>query len=80
VAASQTEDHHVLPALGEFDVTQTTVGELVGSVPVRGSDDETAAIVKGDARMAVVLRRALWASIRTPTAAVVLPRGSRWFR
>ena len=36
---------NVLPALGELDVTQTTVGELVGSlevgsVAVRGSDDE----------------------------------------
>ena len=28
---------NVLPALGELDVTQTTVGELLGSVPVRGS-------------------------------------------
>src|SRR6478609_4632742 len=37
---------NVLPALGELDVTQTTVGELVaaGSVPVRGTDDETAGI------------------------------------
>jgi DNA helicase IV len=71
---------NVLPALGELDVTQTTVGELVGSVPVRGADDETAAVVKGDQRMAEVLRRALWASIRTPTATVVLPRGSRRWR
>src|SRR6516225_39973 len=74
---------NVLPALGELDVTQTTVGELVGSsgsVPVRGSDDEAAAIVKGDARMAEVLRRALWASVRAPAAAVVLPRGSRRWR
>jgi DNA helicase IV len=71
---------NVLPALGELDVTQTTVGELVGSVPVRGSDDEAAAIVKGDGRMAEVLRRALWGSIRTPTAAVMLPRGSRRWR
>ena len=70
----------VLPALGELDVTQTTVGELVASVPVRGSDDEAAAIVKGDARMAEVLRRALWASVRAPSAAVVLPRGSRRWR
>ena len=31
---------NVLPALGELDVTQTTVGELVGSVPVRGTDDD----------------------------------------
>jgi DNA helicase IV len=71
---------NVLPALGELDVTQTTVGELVASVPVRGSDEESAAIVKGDARMAEVLRRALWASVRTPSAAVVLPRGSRRWR
>ena len=74
---------NVLPALGEIDVTQTTVGELVGasgSVPVRGADDEAAAIVKGDARMAEVLRRALWASVRAPSAAVVLPRGSRRWR
>jgi DNA helicase IV len=71
---------NVLPALGELDVTQTTVGELVASVPVRGSDDEAAAMVKGDARMAEVLRRALWASVRAPSAAVVLPRGSRRWR
>src|SRR6478609_8153838 len=71
---------NVLPALGELDVSQTTVGELVASVPVRGSDEESAAIVKGDARMAEVLRRALWASVRAPSAAVVLPRGSRRWR
>src|SRR6266516_4278293 len=71
---------NVLPALGELDVSQTTVGELVASVQVRGSDDEAAAIVKGDARMAQVLRRALWASVRAPSAAVVLPRGSRRWR
>ena len=72
---------NVLPALGELDVTQTTVGELVaGSVPVRGTDEEAAAIVKGDARMAQVLRRALWASVRTPGAALMLPRGSRRWR
>jgi DNA helicase IV len=74
---------NVLPALGELDVTQTTVGELVGSlgsVSVRGSDDDAAAIVKGDARMAEVLRRALWASVRAPATALVLPRGSRRWR
>jgi hypothetical protein len=71
---------NVLPALGELDVSQTTVGELVASVQVRGSDDDAAAIVKGDARMAEVLRRALWASVRAPSAAVVLPRGSRRWR
>ena len=74
---------NVLPALGELDVTQTTVGELVqslGSVPVRGSDPETAAVLKGDARMAEVLRRAVWASVRRPEEAVVLARGTRRWR
>ena len=46
-------------------------------MPVGGTDHEAAAIVKGDARMAEVLRRALWASVRTPSAVVALPRGSR---
>jgi hypothetical protein len=74
---------NVLPALGELDVTQTTVGELVGSqglVAVRGTDAEAAAIVKGDARMAEVLRRALWSSVRRPADAMVVPRGSRRWR
>jgi UvrD-like helicase family protein len=74
---------NVLPALGEIDVTQTTVGDLVGAdttAKVRGTDDEAAAVVKGDARMAEVLRRALWASIAKPSAAVVLPRGTRRWR
>src|SRR5436190_1218511 len=74
---------NVLPALGEIDVTQTTVGELVGAgatAKVSGADDEAAAVVKGDARMAEVLRRALWASVRKPSAAVVLPRGTRRWR
>ena len=74
---------NVLPALGEIDVTQTTVGELVGAettAKVRAADDEAAAVVKGDARMAEVLRRALWASITKPSAAVMLPRGTRRWR
>jgi hypothetical protein len=71
---------NVLPALGELDVTQTTVGELVASVPVRGADSEAAAVIKGDARMAAVLRRALWSSLRPPAAPVMVPRGARRFR
>src|SRR6202050_2082266 len=71
---------NVLPALGEIDVTQTTVGELVKSVPVRGSDPDAAAVVKGDARMAEVLRRAVWGSVRKPEQAVVLARGARRWR
>ena len=71
---------NVLPALGELDVKQTTVGDLVATTAVRGTDSEAAAVVKGDARMAEVLHRALWASLRPPAEPVVVPRGVRRFR
>jgi len=71
---------NVLPALGELDVSQTTVADLVASTPIRGTDTDEAAKLKGDARMAEVLRRALWASIRPPAQALVLSRGSRRLR
>jgi len=71
---------NVLPALGELDVTQTTVADLVASTPVKGTDTDEAATVKGDARMAEVLRGALWARIRAPREALVVSRGSRRLR
>ena len=49
----------VLPALGEVEVSQTTVDELVGqAVPVRAVDPVDVAVLKGDARMAQVLQPA----------------------
>jgi DNA helicase IV len=72
--------HNVLPALGEISVAQVTMADLVAAVPVRGADSGRAARIKGDARMAVVLRRALWAAVAEPAEAVVLPRGSRRWR
>jgi DNA helicase IV len=71
---------NVLPALGELDVAQATVGELVASAPVKGTDTDEAAAIKADARMAEVLRRALWSSLREPGEALVLARGSRRWR
>ena len=74
---------NVLPALGETEVTQVTIAELVASRPglrVRAQDEESAARVKGDARMAAVLRRALWAHLAEPAEAIMLPRGSRRWR
>jgi DNA helicase IV len=71
---------NVLPALGELDVVQTTVPELLGIVPVRGTDSDAAGLVKGDARMAEVLRRALWASVGEPSGTLVVVRGSRRWR
>jgi DNA helicase IV len=57
----------VLPALGELAVEQATVDDLVARVEVRATDDAGAAAVKGDARMAEVLRRALYAHVTLPT-------------
>ncbi|MBV6700645.1 AAA family ATPase [Kitasatospora aureofaciens] len=70
----------VLPALGEIDVAQCTVEDLVAAHPVRAEDDERAAAVKQDARMAAVLSRALRARIRVAGAEpLVVPEGSyRW--
>ncbi|NIL52893.1 AAA family ATPase [Streptomyces sp. 2BBP-J2] len=70
----------VLPALGELAVAQATVDDLVAHVEVRGTDDATAATVKGDARMAEVLRRALYSHVTMPTEPVVVVRGSRRWR
>ena len=70
----------VLPALGEIDARQTTLEELVARVPIRGADSPTVARLKGDARLAEVLRRAVWTGISTPTEALVVPRGSRRWR
>nr|WP_229698360.1 AAA family ATPase [Wenjunlia tyrosinilytica] len=70
----------VLPALGELDVAQATVEELVAHVPVRGTDSAAAAQIKGDARMAEVLRRAVGSGLRMPTEGLVVVRGSRRWR
>ncbi|MGA4849640.1 HelD family protein [Streptomyces sp. G5(2025)] len=70
----------VLPALGELEVKQATVDDLVAHVEVRGTDDTAAALVKGDARMAEVLRRAVRSHVTLPTESVVVVRGSRRWR
>src|SRR5499427_3285456 len=71
---------NVLPALGEVGVTQMTISDLVGTVHVRATDSEPAAQVKGDARMAEVLHRALWAGVAEPSEGLMLTRGSRRWR
>jgi len=71
---------NVLPALGELDVTQVSVTDLLATVPVRAADPELAARIKGDARMAKVLRNALWEQLGQPAEALVLARGSRRWR
>ncbi|MEV6395525.1 UvrD-helicase domain-containing protein [Streptomyces sp. NPDC051907] len=70
----------VLPALGELEVKQATVDDLVAHVEVRGADAADAAVVKGDARMAEVLRRAVRSHVVVPTEPVMVVRGSRRWR
>jgi DNA helicase IV len=70
----------VLPALGELQVRQVTLDELVAHVRVRGRDSDEVALLKGDARMAEVLRRAVWSYLRQPNEALLVPRGSRRWR
>ncbi|GHG65082.1 HelD family protein [Streptomyces griseocarneus] len=70
----------VLPALGELNVAQATVDDLVAHVDVRGNDSPAAALIKGDARMAEVLRRAVRSGVTMPDEAVVVVRGSRRWR
>ncbi|GAA1362639.1 HelD family protein [Catellatospora chokoriensis] len=69
----------VLPALGELEVSQATVAELLDQLPVRAEDGVAAATLKHDQRMAQVLHRALWARIARPTGPITVSDGSyRW--
>jgi DNA helicase IV len=77
----------VLPALGEIEVRHRTVEQLASETltqlhpraEVRAEDEPGAAAVKGDPRMAVVLRRAVWAGVKPSDEPLVVPRGgARW--
>lgn len=70
----------VLPALGELEVKQATVDDLVAYVDVRGTDLSDAAVIKGDARMAEVLRRAVRSHVTLPSEPLMVVRGSRRWR
>lgn len=70
----------VLPALGELTVRQGTVDDLVAHVEVGGADEAPAAVIKGDARMAEVLRKAIYSHVTLPTEPVMVVRGSRRWR
>jgi hypothetical protein len=70
----------VLPTLGEVDVDQTTVADLTGRVTVRAVDPPAVAVLKGDPRMAEVLRRALWGGISKPVDSVQVPMAGRRYR
>jgi DNA helicase IV len=70
----------VLPALGEVQVTQATADELAPAVPVRRVAGAAEAQVKGDARTAQVLERALWLHAVRASEPLVLTVGARRWR
>ncbi|MEU8837890.1 AAA family ATPase [Streptomyces roseus] len=72
----------VLPALGELEVKQATVEDLVArdGLEIRGADTAATAVVKGDARMAEVLRRAVRSHVTPPAEPLMVVRGSRRWR
>ena len=69
----------VLPSLGEGGIEQSTVADLVGW-PVRAEEPVEVAILKGDGRMADVMRRAVVAHIAKPTEDIVAVVGTRRYR
>ncbi|OYO24489.1 hypothetical protein CGZ93_03625 [Enemella dayhoffiae] len=73
----------VLPALGEIDARSETLETLLGKEtghPVRADDPAEVAVLKGDPRLAEVLRRAVWQHLREPTETLVVPRGAHQWR
>ena len=81
----------VLPSLGEARVAHATIETLLdGSYRddtpknrrwlVRGADEAQVAVLKGDARWAGIIHRAVWAHVGHPDEALVVPRGARRWR
>ncbi|WP_416976265.1 HelD family protein [Streptomyces sp. T028] len=71
----------VLPSLGETGVRQSTLQNEIARHPVTGTDTDRAATLKHDARMAEVLRRAVYGRVMTAGHAedLAVPDGSyRW--
>ena len=69
----------VLPSLGEGGIAQTTVATMVATA-ASGSEPSALAVLKGDSRMAAVLRRAVDSYVRKPTEDVVAIVGTRRYR
>jgi DNA helicase IV len=70
----------VLPSLGEVGIEQSTVDELVGTAPDVVDESTAAATLKGDERMAEVLRRALVSHVAKPGEDIVAVVGTRRYR
>ncbi len=70
----------VLPSLGETGVTLSTVAGLVPEIRVRATEPAEVARLKGDARMARVVARAVRTRQRPLTEEVAIPYGALLLR
>ncbi len=73
----------VLPALGEIDAAQSTVESMLADatgLAVRATEPAARARLKGDARLAEVVRRAAWGHLAAARETLVLPRGIHQWR
>ncbi len=70
----------VLPSLGESDVVLATTGELYPGVVADGTDNPGAARVKGDAKMAGVLKRAVEDTRQVPAADIEVQADGTGYR
>ncbi|HLI73047.1 MAG TPA: hypothetical protein VKU86_04145, partial [Acidimicrobiales bacterium] len=71
---------HVLPSLGESGVTLTTISGLVHGTQVRGEDAPDVARLKGEARMAPLVARAVRSRQRALRRDVEIPFGATILR
>jgi DNA helicase IV len=69
----------VLPSLGEVGITQRTVDGLLSHRP-QATEPTELAVLKGDARLAEVCRRAVLSHVVKPTADVVAIVGTKRYR
>ena len=70
----------MLPGLGEVDVAQRSIEDLVAEVAVTGTDSPEVAAVKADPRMAAVIRRAAFLQVRPPAVPLEVRWGHRVVR
>ncbi|MGO9029250.1 MAG: HelD family protein [Acidimicrobiales bacterium] len=70
----------VLPSLGETGVTLSTVSGMVPEIRVRGTEPTEVARLKGDARMAQVVARAIRTRQRPLSTEAVIPYGALLLR
>jgi len=69
----------VLPSLGEGGIEQATLADLL-TYPARATEPAELAVLKGDPRLADVLRRAVLSHVAKPTEDVVAVVGTRRYR